>query len=114
MADERYWYWIAINGASCARTSIPLKNPKVTPTPEQLFGFLTPEEAAEAQHTCLTAPIRDANLFIQSLGRRVKLGQVRYIRPKHPQPPTRGHTSWTDDEDVHQAVQQFHIKTTAN
>ena len=50
---ESYW-WIAINGPSCARSNFPMRKPLVTPTPEQLIGFPTAEEAEQAQHTCLT------------------------------------------------------------
>jgi hypothetical protein len=112
MTEERYW--IAINGPSCARSSLPMRNPRVTPTPQQLFGFLTPEEAQKAQHICLTAPIPEVKKFMRDLQPGVASGRVRYIRPEHPQPPTRGQTMWTEDEGVHQAVQHFHIKTTAN
>jgi len=34
---------------------VPLREPLVTPTPEQLFGFPTLEEAEEAQRICMTA-----------------------------------------------------------
>jgi hypothetical protein len=117
-------YWIAINGSSCAISSFPLRNPMVTPTPEQLFGFPTLEEAQEAQRICLYAPIEQANAFIQSLARDVKSGRVRYIRPEHPQPPVGeseflgrtvwGTTTWTDSAEMHATVQKAHIKHTAN
>lgn len=55
--DERFW--IAINGASCAMTALPMRNPLLTPTPEQMLGFPTPEEARRAQHIYLTAPMEE-------------------------------------------------------
>lgn len=60
-------YWIAINGASCAIASAPMKNPKVTPTPQQLLGFPTFEAAKHAQTVCLTAPMGEVVRFLQSL-----------------------------------------------
>ena len=88
-------YWIAINGGSCALCSIPLRNPLVTPTPEQLFGFPTLQEAEKAQRTCLMAPTKKVDSFLQGLQTHVKTGRVRHIRPDHPQPPTREATAWT-------------------
>jgi hypothetical protein len=111
-SEERYW--IAINGSSCALTSFPLREPMVTPTPEQLIGFPTLEEAQEAQRVCLYAPIEEANEFIQKLLPDIHSGRVRYIRPEHPQPSTRGATTWTDSAAVHELVQEAHIKHTAN
>jgi len=30
-------YWIAINGPTCAMSPLPLQNPMLTPTPEQMI-----------------------------------------------------------------------------
>jgi hypothetical protein len=108
MNDARYW--IAINGPSCALCTRPLKEPLVTPTPEQMFGFSTLEEAERAQRICLMEPIKKVHSFIQEeLSMRIKLGQVRHIRPDHPQPPTQGATAWTESDDAHAIMQRAFI-----
>jgi hypothetical protein len=112
MTDERYW--IATNGASCAISSLPMHNPMVTPTPEQMFGFPTWEEAVQAQRICLEAPMDEVRKFFATLAPDVHSGRVRHIRPKHPQPPTLGPTSWTESAEVHEVVQQVFIRTTSN
>jgi hypothetical protein len=107
-------YWIALNGSSCALFSLPLRNPKVTPTPQQLLGFPTLEEAKWAQNICLTAQMSHVKKFMKRLRADVLTGRIRHIRPQHPQPPTRNETIWTEHDDMHQIVQQVHIKATAN
>ncbi len=103
LSDERYW--IAINGASCAMTALPMRQPLVTPTPKQLLGFPTLNEARKAQQVCLNAPIPEVKRFIQSLHADVMTGRIRVINPKHPQPPTSGQTAWTDSPEVHDVMQ---------
>jgi len=99
-------YWIAINGASCTRTCLPLRHPHVSPTPERLFGFRTEEEACEAQRICLKEPLATVRQWMrESLWPAVESGAVTYIRPAHPQPPTNGPTCWTDSPDVHAVMQ---------
>jgi hypothetical protein len=110
--DERYW--IALNGPSCAMSSIPMRNPLLTPTPQQMFGFPTHEEAKQAQHICLEAPIKEVRRFLADLAPDVKTGRIRVIHPKHPQPPTAGVSMWTDSSELHQVVQRAHIDTTSN
>src|ERR1700733_10572904 len=90
-------YWIALNGSSCAMASLPMKEPQVSPVPQQLFGFPTYEEAKRAQKLCLPAPIKTVNEYIQSLGQAIKAGRVKYIRPANPEPQTSGPTMWLDD-----------------
>jgi len=103
--EERYW--IAINGPSCALCTFPLREPLVTPTPVALFGFVTLEEAKEAQRICLNDPVKKVQRFIQkNLGCRIRQGEVRYIRPDHPQPPTEGATAWTESDDAHAFMQR--------
>jgi hypothetical protein len=103
--DERYW--IAINGASCALTGLPLAEPKVTPTPEQLIGFPTLQEAREAQRCCLQESMGEVRRFLGSLRPDVRSGRIRVIQPPHPQPPTSGPTMWTDSAEVHAVVQRL-------
>ena len=95
--EERYW--IAINGASCAMSAMPLENPVCRPTPQQLIGFPTFEEARAAQRLCLTAPISEVRAFMRSLVPHVLAGRVCVIEPEHPDPSTTGPTAWMDGED---------------
>jgi hypothetical protein len=90
-------WWIAINGASCARSSMPFTHPTVKPTPWQLIGFPTHKEACEAQRICLEEPIGRVAAFMQSLRQDVLAGRVKVIQPEHPEPPTRGPTAWFED-----------------
>lgn len=92
MAESKYW--IAINGASCALLSFPMTNPFVTPTPQQLLGFPTFEEAKRAQQICLTAPLSEAASFLQSLAPDVAAGRIVAITFDNPEPPTHGPTMW--------------------
>jgi hypothetical protein len=112
-SEERYW--IAINGASYAISSFPLRNPMVTPTPELLIGFPTLEEAQEALDVCLHSPIAQRDVFFLRRAPDVKAGRIRLIRPEHSQPSAPGDpTMWTDSADVHGVVQEAHIKHAAN
>jgi hypothetical protein len=110
--DERYW--IAINGTSCAMSPLPMRNPLLTPTPEQMLGFPTHEEAARAQRICLQAPMDEVQRFLESLRPDVESGRIRVIQPEHPQPPIASQSIWTESTEAHQAVQRAHIKTTSN
>jgi hypothetical protein len=112
--DERYW--IAINGPTCAIASFPLRNPMVTPTPEQMLGFPTLEEAERAQRISTQAPMDEVRRFFASLAPDVHAGRIRVIQPKHPQPHPKPSepTVWTEDSDAHEVVQQAFIKTTSN
>jgi len=92
-------YWIAINGASCAMASFPMTNPVVSPTPQQMLGFPTFEEAKHAQQICLTAPMNEVKRFLQSLAPDVKAGRLVAIMPDNPEPATRGTTMWLEAPD---------------
>ena len=81
----KHWYWIAINGSSVALSSLPMRNPVVMPTPEQLFGFGTLKEAQHAQHVLLNAPIKEADAFLQGLKPDVMAQRIVYLRPNNPQ-----------------------------
>ena len=112
--DDKDRYWIALNGPSCAMSSIPMCNPLLTPTPEQMLGFPTHEEAKRAQRICLEAPMKEVRKFLAGLAPDVKSGRIRVIQPKHPQPPTAGQSMWTESTEAHQVVQRIHINTTSN
>lgn len=85
-ADEQtmYW-WLAINGASCATSSMALPTMvEVVPTPEQLIGFSSQAEQQAAQKMMLTASIAEIRRWGN---KKVRSGEVVYIRPpKRPQP----------------------------
>jgi hypothetical protein len=92
-----------------------MRNPLVTPTPEQLIGFLTLEEAVEAQRVCLQESMAEVRRFMRGLRSDVAAGRVRLINPEHPQPVKEGViTAWTDDSDAHAALQKGYIKTESN
>lgn len=93
-------YWIAINGASCAIASLPMNNPRVTPTPQQLLGFPTLKEARHAQKVCLTAPMDEVIRFLRSLAPDVGTGRITAITPDNPDPPTSGTTIWLEGEET--------------
>src|SRR5437868_4028869 len=94
MSDD--YYWIAINGRTCAASAIPMRNDgfRVSPTPEQLVGFPTRREQLQAQEYLLTKPIKKVNRYMQSLGPRVASGDLAYIRPSRPEQYTTGQTLW--------------------
>ena len=53
-------YWIAINGTSCAYASLPLQEPKVTPTPFRKLpdGSFEGAPASEPGVTTMLAYVR--------------------------------------------------------
>jgi hypothetical protein len=94
---NRERWWIALNGASCARCFMPLRWPfRVTPTPQQLIGFLTEQEAKSAQSICLTAPMSDVVDYLASLADRVRDGEIVVILPPNPEPHG-DNTFWTQE-----------------
>lgn len=94
---KKTYYWLAINGPLVAAAAIPLsKNLSVTPTPEQLLGFSTYDEAKRIQQFLLTAPINEVAKYMESLPPRIRSGAVQYIRPTNPEPYTEGITAWHD------------------
>ena len=54
----------------------------------------SPEEAAEAQHFFLTARMTHVEERMELYAERVKRGELSYIRPRRPEPPTSGATQW--------------------
>ena len=95
---KKKYFWLALNGPSVAATAIPLSNDlSVTPTPEQLIGFSTFEEAKRIQQFLLTAPMEEVVKYMESLPPRIRSGEVQYIRPENPEPYTEGATAWHDE-----------------
>ncbi len=96
MKNAKMYYWIAINGGSCAMSPTVLPPTlKVIPTPEQLIGFPTREEAEAAQTQCLNAPINEVRKFLEGLAGRVGR-DIAVIQPTNPGPPTHGQTMWLE------------------
>lgn len=90
-------YYIAINGPSCALSRIPWNEPPiVSPTPQQLIGFPTVEEAEEMQAACLHDAIPAVEKKLLDLVPRVEAGEVQILTNPHPEPPTTGQTIWTN------------------
>jgi hypothetical protein len=89
-------YWIALNGTSCAMSSIPMRRPDVSPRPYQLIGFPTWEEARDAQRICLETSISEVEAFMQSLVPAVRSGQVMVIQHDDHEPPNPEFTAWMD------------------
>ena len=90
------FYWLAINGASCAASGFPIpRSIRVRPTPEQLIGFQSRDEQLAVQRFLLTAPITEIDRFMrEKMPRKIKSGEAVYIRPDNPEPPTKGATIW--------------------
>lgn len=87
-------YWIAVNGASCAASAIPLREPfRVIPTPEILVGFPTAKEAKQNQRCLLEAAFAEVREKMHSWMSR---GDLKIIKPEHPDPPTTGPTIWEE------------------
>lgn len=90
-------YWIAINGASCACSSMPWVHPLTKPVAQQLLGFRTLQEAREAQRICLQEPHESVERFFRALLMfDIPSGKVAVIKPPSPEPPTRGPTIWIE------------------
>ena len=85
------FYWLAINGPSVADCPVPAANVEVAPTPEALLGFPSRKEQIETQKFLLNAPIPDCVTRLRSF---LKRNDVKIIRPRNPEPPTKGATSW--------------------
>ena len=93
------YYWIAINGASCA-ASLTMSLPVtlcVIPTPHHLFGFATATEAYETQQFLLNAPRPQLQKRMNTLHARALRGEIAMINPTNPEPPTHGQTMWMSE-----------------
>jgi len=95
-SESREYYWLAVNGAAVAACPLPTTTEKIrcVPTPEQLIGFPTQKEQLENQHFLLTAEIRAIERRMSEWEPRMRNGEMAYIRPTNPEPPTAGTTAW--------------------
>jgi hypothetical protein len=89
-----YW-WLAINGASCAASPFPLPDHVVVrPTPERLLGYRTQKEQLDDQHRFLHHPLDSVRNYVrQTLPRKVRAGEIKQRLMKKPERPTRD-THW--------------------
>lgn len=93
------WWWLAINGNSCAASPLPLPTTLfVSPEPEQLIGFTSQKEQLKKQRFFLEAPIKAIEKYMHgALLRRINDGDVEYIACGTPEPPT-DRTLWLPGE----------------
>lgn len=92
-------WWIAINGASSCAANLTFPSPTMscTPTPRNLIGFPTQQEAADAQQFLLEAPVdRDMNRRLQKW---VDRDDVIVLTFRYPEPPGTT-TDWTTDDPI--------------
>jgi hypothetical protein len=91
------YYWIATNGDSCALCTTPMATSVMcSPTPENLIGFPSFQEASEAQRICLNEPSQDISSYLLALRSRM---DVAIVVTKDPEPKTRGTTVWFSHDD---------------
>ena len=95
VSDEQF-YWLAVNGSSCAASAVPMPpSVVVRPTPEQLIGFRSRSEQLATQRFLLTAPVDQIRMFMEEqMPAKIKNGEVVYLTPDNPEPPTAGATIW--------------------
>lgn len=94
---KQEWWWVAVNGETAALSPIASETPPlIQPTPEQLLGYRTLDEAKAAQQFLLTAPVSDIyrSMVGGDLAKRIKAGEISYFLPKKPELPTKGPTQW--------------------
>ena len=95
-SELKEYYWLAVNGASVAVCPFPVSKDKIrcVPTPEQLIGFPTQKEQMESQQFLLAAEIQAVQRRMDEWGPRMATGEMAYIMPDNPEPPTTGPTGW--------------------
>jgi hypothetical protein len=93
------YFWIAINGASCAASLIAPLSIRVQckPTPENLIGFPTRKEASDMQQFFLTGPSEEVHERLMKLEQREDV-VIKVF--KNPEPPTHGPTLWADGPET--------------
>jgi hypothetical protein len=98
--DKSVYWWLAINGASCAASSIPLPDDVVVrPTPERLLGYRTQAEQLDDQHRFLHHPLDSVRNYVrQILPRKVRAGEIKQLIMQQPERPTT-ETQWIVGND---------------
>jgi hypothetical protein len=97
--ETKYYYWLAINGASCAMSSTPMPMwVRVSPRPHYLLGYRTYEEAKAYQEFFLDAPIKDIKRWWRKdFPIKIKRDEIVMKQYDQPEPPTTGSTLWMCD-----------------
>jgi len=92
MSDNAKYYWLAVNGASCAACPIPTTAAKIkcTPTPEVYVDFPTEQEQKETKQLMLKAPIEEVRRHNLWLGQRK---DIVFLYQDNPEQPGK-HTFW--------------------
>lgn len=88
-------WWLAVNGASCAASPMPLPDTLVVrPTPERLLGYRTQAEQLDDQRRFLQHPLDSVRNYVrQILPMKVKAGDIKQRLFERPEPPTK-QTLW--------------------
>jgi hypothetical protein len=83
---EKEKWWIAINGASCARCTMAVRGSWLTviPTPELLVGFPASAESLEAQRFLLEAPIPELFAVQKEWQKNRDITIVAFEKPGEP------------------------------
>lgn len=98
--DKPVYWWLAINGASCAASPIALPdNLVVRPTPERLLGYRTQAEQLDDLNRFLNHPAKLVRNYVrQLLPMKVRKGEIKQIILQQPERPT-NETNWIVDND---------------
>jgi hypothetical protein len=93
--EKTYW-WLAINGSSCAVSPMPLPDTVVVrPQPHTLLGYQTQAEQLKDQQFFLTASIEEIARYQNGpMRKKVASGEVRFKGCAMPDVPTKGPTCW--------------------
>lgn len=86
MKDQEY-FWLAVNGASCAACDFPSATIAAKPIPEFFIGYFTRKEQLEKQDFILKAPLNQVRKYIESLPSKAKKGKLKIIKNKNPGKP---------------------------
>ena len=95
--NTKRWYWLAINGASCAASYFPMmvKELHVKPVPEVVIGYGSQERQLNRQEFFLTQPLDALQQYVKyKLQMEIATGEAVFKRLPNPEPPTTGPTLW--------------------
>lgn len=91
---KQKWYWLAVNGSSCAAWEIPCERVGISPKPELVIGVSTRREQLEIQHICLNEPMEKVHRKFQEIAALASVYQAVFFRVLDPEPQTHGPTIW--------------------
>lgn len=94
---KKRWWFLAVNGASCAACSFPVsEGVKVSPRPEILIGFTTQEQQLSRQKELLECPADDLGVVFGNITIDRMQGLAIVKTFDDAEPPTSGPTVWVD------------------